>query len=32
MAAEASPDLVVLDLGLPDVPGETVARELRGRS
>jgi DNA-binding response OmpR family regulator len=29
MAAEASPDLVVLDLGLPDVPGETVARELR---
>jgi DNA-binding response OmpR family regulator len=30
MAAEALPDLVVLDLGLPDVPGETVARELRG--
>jgi len=29
MAAGASPDLVVLDLGLPDVPGETVARELR---
>jgi DNA-binding response OmpR family regulator len=29
MAADASPDLVVLDLGLPDVPGETVARELR---
>ena len=29
LAAEASPDLVVLDLGLPDVPGETVARELR---
>ena len=29
MAAEAIPDLVVLDLGLPDVPGETVARELR---
>jgi DNA-binding response OmpR family regulator len=29
MAATASPDLVVLDLGLPDVPGETVARELR---
>jgi DNA-binding response OmpR family regulator len=25
----ASPDLVVLDLGLPDVPGETVAREVR---
>ncbi len=30
MAAAAAPDLVVLDLGLPDVPGETVARELRG--
>jgi DNA-binding response OmpR family regulator len=29
MASEAAPDLVVLDLGLPDVPGETVARELR---
>src|SRR6201985_2060514 len=29
MAAEAAPDLIVLDLGLPDVPGETVARELR---
>jgi DNA-binding response OmpR family regulator len=29
MAAAAAPDLVVLDLGLPDVPGETVARELR---
>ena len=29
MATSASPDLVVLDLGLPDVPGETVARELR---
>ena len=29
MAADSSPDLVVLDLGLPDVPGETVARELR---
>jgi DNA-binding response OmpR family regulator len=29
MAADASPDLVVLDLGLPDVPGETVAREVR---
>src|ERR1700677_1275149 len=32
MAATASPDLVVLDLGLPDVPGETVARELRASS
>jgi DNA-binding response OmpR family regulator len=29
MAAAAAPDLVILDLGLPDVPGETVARELR---
>ena len=29
LASSASPDLVVLDLGLPDVPGETVARELR---
>jgi DNA-binding response OmpR family regulator len=29
MAAEGAPDLIVLDLGLPDVPGETVARELR---
>ena len=29
LAAAAAPDLVVLDLGLPDVPGGTVARELR---
>jgi DNA-binding response OmpR family regulator len=29
LATSAAPDLVVLDLGLPDVPGETVARELR---
>jgi DNA-binding response OmpR family regulator len=29
MAGAAAPDLVILDLGLPDVPGETVARELR---
>jgi DNA-binding response OmpR family regulator len=29
LAGTAAPDLVVLDLGLPDVPGETVARELR---
>ena len=29
MAAAAAPDLVVLDLGLPDVGGDTVARELR---
>ncbi|MFZ0079342.1 MAG: response regulator transcription factor [Trebonia sp.] len=32
MAMAAAPDLVVLDLGLPDVPGETVARELRTMS
>jgi DNA-binding response OmpR family regulator len=31
MAASAAPDLIVLDLGLPDVSGETVARELRAR-
>jgi DNA-binding response OmpR family regulator len=29
LAASAAPDLMVLDLGLPDVAGETVARELR---
>jgi DNA-binding response OmpR family regulator len=29
LAESASPDLVVLDLGLPDVSGETVAREVR---
>src|SRR5436305_15269809 len=29
MALTSVPDLVILDLGLPDVPGETVARELR---
>ena len=29
MASSATPDLIVLDLGLPDVPGETVASELR---
>ena len=29
LAASAAPDLVVLDLGLPDVSGETVAREVR---
>jgi DNA-binding response OmpR family regulator len=29
MAGRARPDLVVLDLGLPDVPGDEVARELR---
>jgi DNA-binding response OmpR family regulator len=29
LASSAAPDLVVLDLGLPDVPGEAVAREIR---
>jgi DNA-binding response OmpR family regulator len=29
LAVSATPDLVVLDLGLPDVSGETVVRELR---
>jgi DNA-binding response OmpR family regulator len=29
LAASARPDLVILDLGLPDVPGESVAREIR---
>jgi DNA-binding response OmpR family regulator len=29
LAQSARPDLVVLDLGLPDVAGESVARELR---
>jgi DNA-binding response OmpR family regulator len=29
LAGTSAPDLVILDLGLPDVPGETVARELR---
>jgi DNA-binding response OmpR family regulator len=32
VAASASPDLIVLDLGLPDVPGEAVAREVRAMS
>ena len=32
IAADARPDLVVLDLGLPDVPGDEVARELRAGS
>jgi DNA-binding response OmpR family regulator len=29
LARTATPDLLVLDLGLPDVPGEEVAREVR---
>ena len=29
LVSSAAPDLVVLDLGLPDVPGETVAQEVR---
>src|SRR5580698_2589926 len=29
LAASAAPDLVILDLGLPDVPGESVLREVR---
>jgi DNA-binding response OmpR family regulator len=29
LARSANPDLIVLDLRLPDIPGETVARELR---
>ncbi|MHB1499623.1 MAG: response regulator transcription factor [Candidatus Dormibacteria bacterium] len=31
LGARALPDLAVLDLGLPDIPGEDVARELRAR-
>ena len=29
---DAAPELVVLDLGLPDIPGETVLQEIRRRS
>jgi len=29
LATSSAPDLVILDLGLPDVSGETVAREIR---
>ena len=31
LAAQARPDLVVLDLGLPDVPGDVVARRAAPR-
>ena len=32
LARASEPDLVILDLGLPDVPGEAVAREVRAFS
>ena len=32
LAGTAAPDLIVLDLMLPDVPGETVARQVRAVS
>ena len=32
LATSSDPDLILLDLGLPDVPGETVAREVRRTS
>jgi DNA-binding response OmpR family regulator len=32
LAASAGPDLLVLDLGLPDIPGEEVARQVRTAS
>jgi DNA-binding response OmpR family regulator len=32
VATTARPDLIVLDLGLPDIPGEAVAREVRAIS
>lgn len=32
LAVSAAPDLVVLDLGLPDIEGEQVAQELRSRA
>jgi DNA-binding response OmpR family regulator len=32
LAGSTSPDLVVLDLGLPDVPGEAVAREVQAEA
>jgi signal transduction histidine kinase/CheY-like chemotaxis protein len=30
-ALEATPDVVVIDIGLPDIPGDAVARRLRER-
>ena len=32
LADAESPDLIILDLGLPDIPGEEVCREVRRRS
>ena len=32
LVSTATPDLVVLDLGLPDIPGESVVREIRKSS
>lgn len=32
LASRSNPDLVVLDLGLPDLPGDEVARTLRSAS
>ena len=32
LATTAGPDIIVLDLGLPDIPGETIAREVRSTS
>jgi DNA-binding response OmpR family regulator len=29
LAATAKPDLIILDLGLPDIPGESIAAEVR---
>jgi DNA-binding response OmpR family regulator len=32
LARQARPDLILLDLGLPDIPGEEVAREARAHT